>query len=492
MSTHELDSDWTRWPTDPYQLLGVRPGVQARDLRRAYTRLIRTYKPEQYPEQFRRIRDAYEAILRHVEMYGRWSGSPQPTPAEEEPPEELPPPTPLESETDESPTIPETSSSGQTPTPRPRVPNLEEELAELWQRACSWEEETAYRRLVELHQRHPANQDIYLRLYWLSALVPELDPEVTACDWLARGLRATGLTGPLRELYRREITADPEAALRPSSTQLLECPARAGLIADFAGWRWQAAGRLEQWDVIGNDLQILRRGVALDEEEIWVRLLLAAVDQLAWAKDKTGRVLRKRCYEEIEQLPHLGDRLNRELDHVELLREVSAAWRALEPDHWLEAELADLIPLSWTRSLTEVRAALLKVLKLVAQQPLGALETFDNLRPDQGAVLAQLGRVLVQFQNSLATPPRDRPLTPALTRCILDFLDGTSGLKYLRVVRPRLLEFCLREAVAPEMVARTVDDNRAYRVSATEHLSQKLRTDWPLQYVYLACQLFWA
>ena len=57
-------------PEDPYELLGVPRDAGPRDLRRAYTRLIRAYKPEQHPEQFRRIRAAYEAALRLAELFG--------------------------------------------------------------------------------------------------------------------------------------------------------------------------------------------------------------------------------------------------------------------------------------------------------------------------------------------------------------------------------------------------------------------------------------
>ena len=41
-----LPEDLSRWPTDPYALLGVTHDVAPRDLKRAYTQLIRTYKPE--------------------------------------------------------------------------------------------------------------------------------------------------------------------------------------------------------------------------------------------------------------------------------------------------------------------------------------------------------------------------------------------------------------------------------------------------------------
>ena len=64
-----LPDDPAQWPTDPYELLGLPRTVGPRDLRRAYTKLIRTYKPEQFPEQFRRIRAAYETALRMAEFF---------------------------------------------------------------------------------------------------------------------------------------------------------------------------------------------------------------------------------------------------------------------------------------------------------------------------------------------------------------------------------------------------------------------------------------
>src|SRR5438309_11363612 len=60
MSESALPNDPNQWPIDPYELLGVERTADARELRRAYTRLIRVFKPEQFPEQFRRIREAYE------------------------------------------------------------------------------------------------------------------------------------------------------------------------------------------------------------------------------------------------------------------------------------------------------------------------------------------------------------------------------------------------------------------------------------------------
>ena len=54
MSVPDLSPDPASWPQDPYRLMGVRPGVSPRDLKRAYHALIRRYKPEHAPEEFRK------------------------------------------------------------------------------------------------------------------------------------------------------------------------------------------------------------------------------------------------------------------------------------------------------------------------------------------------------------------------------------------------------------------------------------------------------
>ena len=68
----ELADDPKDWPTDPYALLGVGHGIDARELRKRYNALIRRFKPEQYPEQFRRIREAYDQVLMQ-EQWRRFS-----------------------------------------------------------------------------------------------------------------------------------------------------------------------------------------------------------------------------------------------------------------------------------------------------------------------------------------------------------------------------------------------------------------------------------
>src|SRR5690349_15738491 len=72
-----LPEDPEHWPADPYALLGVRPGDDARAIRKAYAALIRRFKPEQFPDQFQRIREAFE----RVQEMESWRSHAMPNPA---------------------------------------------------------------------------------------------------------------------------------------------------------------------------------------------------------------------------------------------------------------------------------------------------------------------------------------------------------------------------------------------------------------------------
>ncbi|HVC35314.1 MAG TPA: J domain-containing protein [Chloroflexota bacterium] len=56
---------------DAYGVLGLDQSATAEDVRRAYFRLVRQYPPEAHPEEFKRVRAAYETLrspLRRAEL----------------------------------------------------------------------------------------------------------------------------------------------------------------------------------------------------------------------------------------------------------------------------------------------------------------------------------------------------------------------------------------------------------------------------------------
>ncbi len=52
----------TRESADPREILGISPTATEEDVRAAYLLKVKQYPPDQSPEQFERIRDAYDAL----------------------------------------------------------------------------------------------------------------------------------------------------------------------------------------------------------------------------------------------------------------------------------------------------------------------------------------------------------------------------------------------------------------------------------------------
>ena len=57
---------------DPYVLLDVRPGAKTEQIRRAYLRRIKVYKPDRHPAEFRRIREAYDRLREREAWFDAW------------------------------------------------------------------------------------------------------------------------------------------------------------------------------------------------------------------------------------------------------------------------------------------------------------------------------------------------------------------------------------------------------------------------------------
>jgi len=160
-----------RWISSPFlnafELLGVPPGVGERDLRGAYVRLMRLFKPEQFPEHFRRIREAHEVARQDKQFFAPFEEPGEPsTHAVDLPPAAQRPPERSEAGNPNAP-------AGERPVPESLPPSFEEERDEAWNWAIDTDETRADARLLELHNRHRERSETWLRLYYLLKAVPK-------------------------------------------------------------------------------------------------------------------------------------------------------------------------------------------------------------------------------------------------------------------------------------------------------------------------------
>lgn len=70
MSANPEEPDWSLLPHAPLRFFGLSEGFSHRDLKRTYNQFIRRYKPERFPQEFQRIRAAYEH-LENALRYGQ-------------------------------------------------------------------------------------------------------------------------------------------------------------------------------------------------------------------------------------------------------------------------------------------------------------------------------------------------------------------------------------------------------------------------------------
>jgi hypothetical protein len=493
VAAHDLPDDPALWPSNPHELLGLGHDADARSARRAYLSLVRRFKPEHSPEQFKRIREAYEFVEQQIkarEIHGRTFEE-----EEDENDDEwgLAPVT--ANDEDELPFTAELASPLEAPTaPAPRgipliVADPESQCDEVWRELCAGGDPAdAHARLVKICDQPGAAAEACLRLYWLTVAAPEVDSSRGPCHWLTEGLRGSRLEGRLRELYRRELEANPQEAASQRCGALLQLDAPLGAVADLAEWRWRALGRIGRCDLLLADMPHLRQRIVFDEEETWGRLLVTAIDQLAWSEQPGAEKAAAACRQELDQLSHLHGALDREFDRLDLLSEVVFGWRRIYaagniPRHWCE-----LIPLSWTRDYARIRPKLLPVLKDIVQNPHHALGVMDEMARYGAAAVAQLGFTIEAYRYAEERYEHDRRTDEDLLALVGKFIRSHDCSNY-RAARRAVLQFCLVEVIEPLAFAQSADE-------LTRHLAGNgswqdlVADDGPLRYVYSAVRAF--
>lgn len=458
MSTPTLPENPALWPDDPYALLGVERGVGPQDLKRAYTRLIRTYKPDDFPEQFRRIREAYEAILHQAEVAKFIAENLQGTPG------------------------------GATASADPASAGLDAQLHALWEQAVAGGDAAAYAALEEISGRHPGRMDVYLRLYWLLALYPELDAGRSAFDWLARAARQAGWGMPLMEMVRREAYADPALAAGPAFGELLADFGRPQVLVALADWRWDAACRLGKWTMVRDDVERLRGRVRAEGDEAWARFLQVAVNHLAWAEDEALLATAAGYFEEIKGLEHLHGRMGQELDQVEFLRGLSGAWQELRREPKAPRAVVEIVPLCWLRPAGEVRGALMDLVGAVARDPHGWLEGLGVVAAKAPPVLNFVAGTVARLQENAPHAEDPRP-GELLGRTLGEFVLSLKKAPY-PTLRKTIFDFCLRESIAPETLVAFCRGHAPDRLTMPAGpLSGMIEGDWALRFVCLASRV---
>jgi hypothetical protein len=491
---------------DPYRLLGVGRDASAAEVVLAYARRSAEVPLEQEPA----LSTARDSILRDIELRGLLSDLPaldsthlpdqELTLTRSESPRTVSTPARPDDDLaaalsafaeDSAPEAPVAPSAVVDQPPVPATVSLApaDNLNEIWELAVEGNVREAYRRLCASEQRTPC-EDVYLRLYWLLTAASECDPEREPASWLATGLLADPASTPLWELYRREMDARPEEALSQRAAELMRIRCLPETLTGLLGRRWRAAGRRRQWDTLRLDLDSLTGHIPSSERDTWALIGITAAEVLAWSDDPPARQLAEHCFENlisarsyVEELAEIRERRNR-------LRDLTTGWRKVRANAAVPRALVALIPLAALAPFAEVRPQLLAALGDLVSSPRGLLKGMDALASSH-AVLKEVDRLLAELQKSHGASALDPRSTHDLEELATNFLDLAERTSY-RKLRLSLFDFCLQEAIAPEIVADLVEDHLLYRIILDDrHLSVLLRDDAALRTAYQAYRSFW-
>jgi hypothetical protein len=464
MSEHTLPPDRSSWPKDPYRLLGVGPEASARDLRRAYLHLVRTYKPEHAPEEFRLIRAAYETLKERAELLASWkTGEGEPADPAIAPPADRP-----------SSPFADGSKTGSGTDP--------------WERAVLGEIEPAYRELAGLAGTGTAREEVYLQLYWLLTLDPRLERGKHPCDWLVRGLLDRGSDARrLASLVSREAAFDPAAAAGEPFAPLRSSRVPPAHLVEIFSARWKAARALARWEVVREDLGALRTWVPDADGDFWARLLIAAASNLVWAPGTESAALAQ-LKDEAQACAHRGLDLDGDLTLIEYAERAARGLLALWPQYAYTSRLHDLLRLTWNQPWPAARAHLRTHLADVAADPHGWLRRFTLVRAQASPSLQMLMDLpdhlgmdgAVADEDEDEDEEADQRETAA---AIVEFLASERWWVYPSL-RPNLLAFCIAEMISPARVVSVTRDYSQLRLRDDQHLADTVEADLPLAYVY--------
>jgi hypothetical protein len=457
----DLADDPENWPRDPYALLGVRPGIDARELRKKYNSLIRRFKPEQYPEQFRRIREAYDQVLLQ-EQWRRFDPPPESSPPIE-------PPLPDSREAAPIDDLPPAPPKDTWTAPPPQRA-LDSELARLWTLAETGMVDEAYRGLRELEREHPGSREIAIRRYWLVTAFPELEPARDPLEAVVRLLREDPGQSPLWGEVRLRAQFATSWPFEPFFDEMLESARTPMPLSILYDIRWQAAIQIGSWRLLLEDIPTARLRFREHPSE-WARILLQVVDKLAWIGEPAAERAFDERIAEIERCAK-GDRaLDYELDRLDFLRELAPQWFRVEPRSPLEFALHDFVAVSWRGRWEVVRVRILELCRQLAGNLPSALRTLDEWSKVWPLVFAQVVRTINEGYHL----GRPRPTTPEDMRSAFEAFLSTPSSEAMRS-RVSLVHFFRDEQFLPEDLLHAID--RKTVPPAMVNVLDQIEGDW--------------
>lgn len=440
-----------QWPNDPYAIIGVERSAERTDVRRAYSRLIREFRPETHPVHFQALHEAYEVVLAIVDGGGAKLLAPGSGPVFDF--------------DDHS----AASSAAEKSTATAEG---------LWQQFTETPDDKVVYAATQLAESEAPIADVFLLLYWMRRLHPEIAPGDDRISWLQRGLKQHPHDGRFVDLIIAEFRSDRLLCTNPQTRHISEQIACPDSLARYLSVRWDGIGRSNAWRTLKEEIDQARTLFGIDQTENWARLLITAYEIVSFSTDELGQHLLDDVKDEIESFPDLQLALSEDLESLD-------QWQLFRIQRGGQHgnAIVDFVAGERFTDLAAVQQATLKVIERWVDRPRTALKLLTSTAADYPEAFWQF----VQYVaiTDLSDPPADDLL---LANDIADFFPRTYNDSYAHM-RLRILDFCRRECIGPTQFFRYLNDV-ADGIGLGTELLEALQSDLPLYVTIQSMHVF--
>lgn len=506
---HSLPEDVHLWPTDAADILGLTDSATRKDAKRAYTRLIKRFKPEHFPEQFRRLREAYDQVDSRIQwqeklasygftiQFGDNSSATDSLTTRTDDNSE----SPVVDSGDRSSEICDREISSTVEVPRlnsnsaantDASTSLQADSADQhWQAVLDGGDTVvAYRALEKLAATGRATETDFLRLYWLTLLQPEIELQRAAVSWLIEGMKQHGPENRLFEAYANELERRPVEIHHERSIALLNQISRNGRIVDLLRIRWRAARGLGDFRIIATDLESFRHRM-FDDFDGWTSLLMGAMHQTAITTVPSAVDLYVKTEEALRTL--LDSNPSHWLwDSYEALHELQVEWQQIATPiinaNDSRESVVQLIKETWNCNHNYARSALRQYCQRAFKRSRRGIDEWKLLENSYGPLLRRFTELLIDHRemDHNASDRISEAAWSELKRWIRE-----TALQFSELTQLGVLEFCITESFTSDDIANVIEEMLDELPANAAEVAEWIRGDLALRtaiYAHRFCE----
>ncbi len=461
----ELPDDMNQWPRDCFDLFGISNSASEKELRRAYFRLIKKFKPDRFPSEFQRIHEAYELAQRRLENAQHYD--------EEsdfwQPPAKLP--------SKNSTPVVDSTKYELSPQEREHTSTESDSIDRFWELAGRGLLEEAVSIVPKITSKKDRDQISFSEYFFRRTASDRT--KIESCRYRIE-LRVKCLEHPQLGqnaffYLASELDADPELAKLDVIEEFINSSPPTVRTHELARLRWCAVGH-QHPELVVSDMSTLMNDFSRDAQHS----ASEAIEYTIWHRQSDFEEFIQRCQQLLE------DSQSELADWVDLLV-VSAKELDTATGLWNLELFKSLIPGSRTGFKSHLANEWRPMIKaLCSKKRLRILDKLDSvvesIPVSMTIFLAGLMRLSqIGWEVGYSGPP---PIDHTRTE-VSSFLSAHQFQVYDRQARDSILTFCIEHHIAPQAFGAIADQFVHYN-EANLLWSEILRRDTSLNCLFHA------